>query len=506
MKRVITIVLAIALVVSGLMVVPARADVKQDPDTWKNSAIVAPKADSLIGAGHIDVKWNNNLENAKQYSVYVDSKLIKTVAATEAETMSVDFYTVKVSAHTTYIIAEQNNGTKTQTPTVKFYVTKKGICVNDKDMGVAVDPVDMNIGWYYNWGTKSFKEKGFSNTKFYDLEFVPQVWGSPDGESYEDLFARFKTQGYKYVLGFNEPDLNNESGFKPDFAMRRWMKDFVPNKGNMLLGSPAVAFFPQWSEWWKSYWNMLPSNGKSATNFIAVHNYNKYYNDKSTALDYLEKIDDCYNKYRKPIWITEFAIWKFDKNDKAGCAKTQEFMKIVLKGLNERSYVERYSWFSPDLNSKDASSSSLFNYSTGALTTLGKIYAQIGNPAGYPAKTYGVASNTSQNTSVASCIASHKTGLIGLTRKKKAFKYSIMAMDGAVKYQIQYSLNKKFKKKKKYKTKIKTVGATKTDEKKGTIKKLKKKKKYYVRVRAIKPFLGKNYYCGWSGVQKVKTK
>ena len=48
--------------------------------------------------------------------------------------------------------------------------------------------------------------------------------------------------------------------------------------------------------------------------------------------------------------------------------------------------------------------------------------------------------------------------------------------------------------------------ATTTGEKKGTIKKLKKKKRYYVRVRAIKQFLGKNYYCAWSARQSVKTK
>ena len=505
MKRVITFILSIALVVSGLMVKPAQASDKQGPDTWKDTAIVAPKANSLIGAGHIDVKWNNDLEDAKQYSVYVDSKLVKTVAATEATTMSVDFYTVKISAHTAYIIAEQTDGTKTQTPTVTFYVTKKGICVNEKDMGVAVDPAAMNVGWYYNWGTKSFKETGFKNTKFYDLDYVPMFWNDPS-EAYSNCFDRFKENGYKYVLAYNEPDLVWESNMKADVATRRWRNDLMPNRGNMLLGSPAVSVFPQWSDWWKTYWNMLPASSKQTTNFIAVHNYNKYYNGKDTALDYLEKIDECYNKYRKPIWITEFAIWKFDKNDKAGCAKTQEFMKIVLKGLNERSYVERYSWFSPDLNSKDASSSSLFDYSTGALTTIGKVYAQIGNPAGYPAKTYGVNSNTSQNTSVAACIASQKTTLYGLTKKKKAFRYSIKAMDGAVKYQIQYSLSKKFSKKKKYKTKIKTVGATNTDEKNGTIKKLKKKKRYYVRVRAIKQFLGKNYYCAWSARQSVKTK
>ncbi|MBP5773191.1 MAG: hypothetical protein J6W35_03885 [Eubacterium sp.] len=505
MKKVITIILSIALFVSGMTVTPVAAKDTMTPDEWKTQAITAPKANSLIGAGHIDLKWWGNLENASKYTAYVDSKAVKTLNAGDPAMMSVDFYTVKVSAHTAYVVAEQTDGTKVQTDTVKFYVTKKGICVNTKDMGVKVDPADMNLGWYYNWDNKSFEETGFSNTKFYGMDYVPQFWGDPR-DPYPDCFDRFKAQGYKYVLGFNEPDLVWESNFKTDVAMRRWMKDIMPNKGNMLLGSPAVSVFPQWSDWWKQYWNILPGSAKSATNFIAVHNYNKYYNGSQTALDYLEKIDECYNKYRKPIWITEFAIWKFDKNDKAGCAKTQEFMRIVLKGLNERSYVERYAWFSPDYNSKDASSSSLFDYGTGNLTTIGKVYAQIGNPAGYPAKTYGVPSGSNVNTSVASCIASQKTTLYGLTKKKKAFKYSIKAMDGAVKYQIQYSLSKKFSKKKKYKTKIKTVGATTSDEKNGTIKKLKKKKRYYVRVRAIKQFLGKNYYCAWSGRQSVKTK
>ena len=504
MKRLITIVLSIALLVSGLVISPVKADTLT-PDAWKSSAIVSPKEGSLIGAGYIDVKWKNNLENVKKYSVYIDSKLSKTINASSSEEMSVEFYTVKVSAHTAYIVAEQEDGTKVQTDTRKFFVTKKGICVNDKDMGVKVDPANLNVGWYYNWSPKSFKETGFSNDKFYDLDFVPMFWADPK-DGYSKAYATIKEQGYKYLLGYNEPDLKWESNFAYDVAMRRWMTYFVPNKGTLKYGSPAVSTFPQWSNWWKSYWTDLPAQGKNATNFIAVHSYQQYYDGKKTALQYLSAIDDCYQKYRKPIWITEFAVWIFDKNNKSGCAKTQEFMKIVLKGLNERSYVERFSWFSPNYNETAASSSSLFNYDNGALTQIGKIYAQIGNPAGYNAKTYGVASNVNDNTSVAACYGNIDSVLLSLTAKKKAFKYCIKAIDGAVGYQIQYSLNKKFSKKKKYKTKIKTVGATSSDEKNGTIKKLKKKKRYYVRVRAIKGFLGKKYYCKWSMVDRVKTK
>lgn len=505
MKRFTTVVLSIALFVSGLTIFPVKASEKLGPDAWKADAIVAPVNGKLIGAGHIDVKWNNSLEDAKKYNVYVDSKLIKAVNASSAAVMSVDFYTVKVSAHTAYIIAEQNNGTKVQTPTVKFYVTKKGICVNDKDMGVAVDPANLNVGWYYNWGTKSFKETSFKNTKFYDLEFVPMFHHDPK-EPYGDAFARFKQQGYKYLLGFNEPDLRWEANIASDVAVRRWMNDYMPNRGSMLLGSPAVAVFPQWSDWWSDYWDMLPSNAKSTTNFIALHSYQESYEGRKTALQYLAKVDECYNKYRKPIWITEFAMWKFDKNDKSGCAKTQEFLKIVLKGLNERSYVERFSWFTPNYAETAASSSSLFDYKTGNITTIGKMYAQIGNPSGYPAKTYGVSSSINQNTSIGACVASNQSIIYELKGKKKAFKYYIKAEKEAVGYQIQYSLSKKFSKKKKYKTKIKTLGATKSDEKVGTIKKLKKKKKYYVRARAIKQLMGKKYYYSWSKVQKVKTK
>ena len=44
-------------------------------------------------------------------------------------------------------------------------------------MGAAVDPASMNIGWYYDWDYKSLKDWNYKNKKFYDLEFVPMIWG-----------------------------------------------------------------------------------------------------------------------------------------------------------------------------------------------------------------------------------------------------------------------------------------------------------------------------------------
>ena len=79
--------------------------------------------------------------------------------------------------------------------------------------------------------------------------------------------------------------------------------------------------------------------------------------------------------------------------------------------------------------------------------------------------------------------------------KKKTVTLNWKKASNAKKYQIQYSLNKKFSKAKKYKTK--TITSSKL---KMTVKKLTRKKTYYFRVRGIN---GKN--AGkWSAVKKVK--
>ena len=165
LKKITSMLLALALVISGIYITDVKdVSAATDANQWKTSAITAPTQGSLIGAGYIDIKWDNTLENVSQYKVYVDGKLHKTVAPTSGATMSCEFYTTQVSAHTAYIVATLKNGTNVQTSTRTFYVTKKGICVNTRDMGAAVDPADLNIGWYYNWGYQSFEDTGYQNT------------------------------------------------------------------------------------------------------------------------------------------------------------------------------------------------------------------------------------------------------------------------------------------------------------------------------------------------------
>ena len=87
-----------------------------------------------------------------------------------------------------------------------------------------------------------------------------------------------------------------------------------------------------------------------------------------------------------------------------------------------------------------------------------------------------------------------------VTKGKKSFKVTWKKVSGVKGYQVQYSTDKKFKKG----TKTTTIKSSKTTSK--TVNKLKAKKKYYVRVRAYKIVNGKAVYSKWSSSKTVTTK
>ena len=63
MKHITSFLLAVALLVSSITLMPSNnVKAARNAEQWKSSAIVSPEEGKLIGAGYIDVKWNNDLE------------------------------------------------------------------------------------------------------------------------------------------------------------------------------------------------------------------------------------------------------------------------------------------------------------------------------------------------------------------------------------------------------------------------------------------------------------
>ena len=140
MKRIISILLTMAMMVSLISVSSTNLTKADEKSDWQKNAITAPVQGKLVGAGYIDIKFDGTLENASGYQVYFDGKnecdLVdgtKAVMTFNAKGLSkeakCEVYTTQVSAHTAYVVATMEDGTEVKSDEVTFYVSKKGVAL-----------------------------------------------------------------------------------------------------------------------------------------------------------------------------------------------------------------------------------------------------------------------------------------------------------------------------------------------------------------------------------------
>ena len=145
---------------------------------------------------------------------------------------------------------------------------------------------------------------------------------------------------------------------------------FINTLKNIQLSAPMTSTWPDASYWFKD-WAKIAVDVK--TDFIVLHIYPDNFGGAAMA-EWLCKdvVDKTYNDYHKSIWINEFST----TGDIITEQSTIEFYEAVLPMLNEREYVVRYSPFAFG----EGKPWSLWDYETGELTNVGKVYADLGNP------------------------------------------------------------------------------------------------------------------------------
>ena len=137
--------------------------------------------------------------------------------------------------------------------------------------------------------------------------------------------------------------------------------------------------------------------------------------------------------------------------------QVEAFLKTAIEGLNKRSYVERYSWFSFNTTDNSNGASALWTNSTGKLTDLGNIYVNNGNPTELAAQGSAVnkyqpssdnGSNNSSNNNNNTQPQVKKPARAKISKLKnvkgRKVKVSIKKIKKVKGYQIKYSDNKKF--------------------------------------------------------------
>lgn len=218
--------------------------------------------------------------------------------------------------------------------TAELLAGKKGISVNTV-AGVNEALRDVRAGWFYNWASDL---QGVGKPA--GTEFVPMIWGA--GAVTPQQLDKAKSLGTT-LLGFNEPDMSGQANMSVERALSLWPQ--LQGTG-MRLGAPAVAFGgDQAGGWLDRFMSGAAAQGRRV-DFIPLHWYGSDFS--AAAVEHLRGyLQAVYNRYRKPIWLTEYALIDFTQATPRYPSQAQQSAFVtnstaMLQGL---SFVERYAWF-----------------------------------------------------------------------------------------------------------------------------------------------------------------
>ncbi|MFC9253475.1 glycoside hydrolase family protein [Amycolatopsis thailandensis] len=218
--------------------------------------------------------------------------------------------------------------------TAELVASKKGVSVNTV-AGVNEALRDVHASWFYNWASDP---QGVAKPA--GTEFVPMIWGA--GSVTPQNLATAKAQG-STLLGFNEPDMSGQANMTVERALSLWPQ--LQGTG-MRLGAPAVAFGGDRAGGWLDRFMSGAAAQGRRVDFIPLHWYGGDFSAAAVGhlRGYLQAVHD---RYRKPIWLTEYALTDFTQNPPRYPSQEQQAAFVtdstaMLKGL---PFVERYSWF-----------------------------------------------------------------------------------------------------------------------------------------------------------------
>ena len=223
----------------------------------------------------------------------------------------------------------------------------------------------LHLGWYYNW--RSFP----IIAPVPEVEFVPMFWGAMNVTP-ENLEAVRKS-GATHVLGFNEPDMINQSNLTPEECLNLWPKLMALDQ---RLGSPAPAN----STWLDEFMPEAKRRGLRV-DFVCLHMYPDI--SHPDAADWVAKmIEDAHRKFGLPIWLTEcgaadVAAWNHPRVCKPTPEMARSFLKKLLGVLEGQPFLDRYAWFA-DRVGVEYALGTIFHPNSSRLTRLGTIFRDEG--------------------------------------------------------------------------------------------------------------------------------
>ena len=226
---------------------------------------------------------------------------------------------------------------------------------------------DSGASWFYTWSAEPAGVKAPSG-----VEFVPMIWGEKSVTT--DALNQAKRNG-DVLLGFNEPDFASQSNLSVERALELWPK---LQATGLHLGSPAVAVGADRAGGWLDRFMTGAEQRGYRVDFITLHWYGGDFRT-AAAVDQLRSyIAATYQRYRKPIWLTEYALISFSGGTSFPTpAQQAAFVTKSTEMLEGLPYVERYAWFSLPTSDDGKDATGLYRQD-GSRTAAGAAYRRAG--------------------------------------------------------------------------------------------------------------------------------
>ncbi|TNF41433.1 MAG: carbohydrate-binding protein [Bacteroidetes bacterium] len=230
-----------------------------------------------------------------------------------------------------------------------------------------------HISWWYNWAAQP--DAAIRTTyQNYGVDFTPMAWNNISISGVNTWADRDTT--IKYLLGFNEPNFKEQANMTPSKAAAAWPAlQKIAQKHDLKIVGPAVNYCGNCvSEGGTTYTNpftyldhFFAACDTCQVDFIGLH----WYGGGNSVVNFVKDA----RKYKKPIWMTEFAAW----DNSVTSAKDQiKYLAGTVNFLERDPDIYRYSWFIGRRQSGSATYPFIDLYGAdGMLTELGQMYMDI---------------------------------------------------------------------------------------------------------------------------------
>jgi hypothetical protein len=253
---------------------------------------------------------------------------------------------------------------------------KKGLAATNPP--ACTDLETVRASWYFNW--RPWPDSSCAPTD--KAKFIPRISGSQDMQHLSIAVANAQASGW--LIGFNEPNLTNQSNISPAQGAILWkqIEEAALPAGIKLVsptpnpGNPGSYGNPHGHQWlWVMVQEYKARNGGRSPHFDAL-SWNVYGNSGTELIDFLKarRQEALQRGYNVPIWVLEYA-----GNCLGSVSNNQSVMLATTPWLETTSWIGRYAWFANRLtgsgpNQNGHQNCSLINPTSGNPTILGQIY------------------------------------------------------------------------------------------------------------------------------------